>query len=227
MDLSKVPTWAWVAGGGVVLVGAVLITRRGSSSTGTGSVDTSGQSSPFTDSLAALMTAISNLQGALPGVSGGGGGGGGSSSTGTGSGSTGGSGGQGGITVSPQPPKPIIPPQVLPFKPSNPITGPGGIAQPFPSSLKPGSLSPRQTVPVVTASKVIRAPVPAKTQTTSKPIMQPAVHASYVSKYTKMLGNTRVFPISPTPTRPIAVKAPSPTTTRITSGPYAGKIVPL
>ena len=85
MNLKSIPTWGWVAGGGVVIVGALMLTSKKATS------DNSGQSSVFTDTLGQLMTALSNLQsdiglgGTTPGGgdSGGDSGGGGGSATGS------------------------------------------------------------------------------------------------------------------------------------------------
>lgn len=57
--LKKIPLWGWVAGGGVLLVGALLLTSKRAPSSG------SGETSPFTDLLSQLMTSLSNLQGSI------------------------------------------------------------------------------------------------------------------------------------------------------------------
>ncbi len=100
--LKKIPLWGWVAGGAVLLVGALMLTGKRAPSSG------NSETSPFTDLLQQLMTSLSNLQGSIqnPGNTLGGGAGG---ATG-GIGATGPAGATGAAGSSPTtPPKTVSP----------------------------------------------------------------------------------------------------------------------
>jgi hypothetical protein len=111
-SLQKIPSWVWIAGGGIVILLAFLFLKKGGSSTTTGT----GQTSDFTGALGGLADAVN-------GIGSGGGGG-------TSGGSSGGDSSSP-ITNNPvsQSPVSVLPPN-LPETLVSPISHIGGTSAP-------------------------------------------------------------------------------------------------
>lgn len=157
-QLKSTPKWVWIAGGGVVVVGAFLVTRKTAST-----ADTTGQNSAFTDSFGQLMSALTALQNDILN---------GKNSTGDGSTGTGpgGSGGGGGGSVPPPGFKLLGPP--TPTQPTNtspPKTTPGGVKSTLDSIAGSGTNylgPPTATTPKVSPT-FFGTPLPAPSSITS------------------------------------------------------------